>query len=79
MKGLTVGQLIKELEKYNKKMLVIVTEEGPGHDYPILKKDIGIVQNPYFGNSEPITNEPVTYDYDTEEEIFVNVLRIASI
>lgn len=69
MKTLTVGGLKKILEKYDDKLKLFITDDGPGHEYPVTKGDIKIIQNPYCGNSV-VSNMP------KENE---DVLRIAII
>lgn len=54
MKILTIKELIEELETYNPSLKVMFTHEGKGHDFPIVKENIAVVESFYcpFGGIE---------------------------
>jgi hypothetical protein len=47
-----ISELIKELEKFDKNLYVIFTEDGKGRNYSITKEDIQIVNYAYFPYEE---------------------------
>jgi hypothetical protein len=49
-KYLTVGELIKILEKHPKDMPCIITDGGKDHQYGVNAKDIEQTDYAYFGN-----------------------------
>lgn len=69
MNILSIKELKEILDEHDENMLVVISSYELGREYPIIKDDIVVINNPYFGNGL-IKNIP------KENE---NVLRIGLI
>jgi hypothetical protein len=62
-KHLRLKDLIKILEKYDENLPVVITREGKGDQYGILKTDIKIIKHAYFGNDDADESFPNDEDF----------------
>jgi len=56
MKVLTVKELMEELSCYHPDFLVVIHEDGNGHDHGIFSENMTIESDPYFADGD-VDNE----------------------
>jgi hypothetical protein len=73
---LTVKGLIEKLQEFDENMPLVITNDGKGHHYGIIKENIKVVDYAYFGNDYGAEKTFPCYDEETEEELEVKFLNL---